>query len=37
LFISVSTVRFHIRNIYQKLHVQSQSEAVATAIRKGLI
>jgi DNA-binding NarL/FixJ family response regulator len=37
LFISVSTVRFHIRNIYQKLHVQTQPEAVATAIRKGLI
>ncbi len=37
LFISVSTVRFHIRNIYRKLHVQTQSEAVATAIRKGLI
>jgi DNA-binding NarL/FixJ family response regulator len=37
LFISVSTVRFHIRNIYQKLHVQTQSEAVATAIRQGLI
>jgi hypothetical protein len=25
------------RNVYQKLHVQTQSEAVATAIRKGLI
>lgn len=37
LFISVSTVRFHIRNVYQKLQVQTQSEAVATAIRKGLI
>lgn len=37
LFISVSTVRFHIRNIYRKLYVQTQSEAVATAIRKGLI
>jgi DNA-binding NarL/FixJ family response regulator len=37
LFISVSPVRFHIRNIYQKLHVQTQSEAVATTIRKGLI
>jgi DNA-binding NarL/FixJ family response regulator len=37
LFISVSTVRFHIRNLYRKLHVQTQSEAVATAIRKGLI
>jgi DNA-binding NarL/FixJ family response regulator len=37
LFISVDTVRFHIRNIYKKLHVHSQSEAVAKAIKKGLI
>lgn len=37
LFISVDTVRHHIRNIYTKLHVHSQSEAVAKAIRKGLI
>ncbi|MCB0743599.1 MAG: response regulator transcription factor, partial [Ignavibacteriae bacterium] len=37
LFISVDTVRHHIRNIYKKLHVHSQSEAVAKAIRKGLI
>jgi len=37
LFISVDTVRHHIRNIYRKLHVHSQSEAVAKAIRKGLI
>jgi DNA-binding NarL/FixJ family response regulator len=36
-FISVSTVRFHIRNIYRKLHVHSQAEAVAKAIQKGLI
>ena len=36
-FISVDTVRHHIRNIYKKLHVHSQSEAVAKAIRKGLI
>ncbi|MFZ1291366.1 MAG: response regulator transcription factor [Melioribacteraceae bacterium] len=37
LFISVDTVRHHIRNIYKKLHVHSQSEAVAKAIRKGVI
>jgi len=37
LFISIDTVRHHIRNIYAKLHVHSQSEAVAKAIRKGLI
>jgi DNA-binding NarL/FixJ family response regulator len=37
LFISVDTVRYHIRNIYQKLHVHSQSAAVSKAIRKGLI
>ena len=37
LYISVDTVRHHIRNVYKKLHVHSQSEAVAKAIRKGLI
>ena len=37
LFIAVDTVRHHIKNIYRKLHVHSQSEAVAKAIRKGLI
>ena len=37
LFISVDTVRYHIRNVYQKLQVHSQSAAVSKAIRKGLI
>jgi len=37
LFISVDTVRHHIKNIYKKLHVHTQSEAVAKAIRKKLI
>ncbi len=37
LFISTNTVRFHIRNIYRKLHVHSQSEAVAKALRNGLV
>jgi DNA-binding NarL/FixJ family response regulator len=35
LNISIDTVRFHIRNIYRKLHVHTQSEAVAKAVRKG--
>ena len=37
LGISTDTVRFHIRKIYRKLHVHSQSEAVAKALRKGLL
>lgn len=37
LYISVETVRFHFRNIYKKLHVHSQSEAVAKAIKEKLI
>jgi DNA-binding NarL/FixJ family response regulator len=37
LFISVETVRFHFRNIYKKLHVHSQSEAVAKALKERLI
>lgn len=37
LFISIDTVRYHIRNIYKKLQVHSQSEAVSKAMRKGWI
>ena len=37
LNISTDTVRYHIKNIYKKLHVHSQAEAVAEAIRKGII
>ena len=37
LFISIETVRFHFRNIYKKLHVHSQSEAVAKAIRESIV
>ncbi len=36
LVLSQDTVRFHIRGIYEKLHVHSKSEAVAKAIRSGL-
>ncbi len=31
--ISIDTVRFHIRHIYEKLHVGSKSEAVSKAMR----
>lgn len=37
LFISIETVRFHFRNIYRKLHVHSQSEAVVKAIKEKLV
>lgn len=36
-FISFDTVRTHIRNVYEKLHVASSSEAVAKAIKERLI
>jgi DNA-binding NarL/FixJ family response regulator len=32
--ISIDTVRFHIRHIYEKLHVSSKSEAVVKALTK---
>ena len=32
-FISLSTIRTHIRNIYSKLHVHSKSQAVAKALQ----
>jgi DNA-binding NarL/FixJ family response regulator len=37
LGITVRTVAFHTRGIYEKLHVHSKSEAVAKALRSGLI
>ena len=37
LFISRHTVRYHIRNIYEKLNVNSQTAAIALAMKKGLI
>jgi DNA-binding NarL/FixJ family response regulator len=37
LGISVSTVSFHIHNIYDKLQVHSKSEAVAKAMRESLV
>ncbi len=37
LFISESTVSFHMKNILGKLHARNRSEAVAYAIRSGLV
>ncbi len=36
LFISIPTVRFHLKNIYAKLHVNSRSEAVIKAMQEKL-
>jgi DNA-binding NarL/FixJ family response regulator len=37
LNVSVNTVSFHLKKIYEKLQVHSKSEAVAKALRDGLI
>ena len=37
VFLSVDGVRYHIRNIYNKLEVSNKSEAVAKALRDKLI
>jgi len=36
-FISLDTVRNHIRHIYEKLHVHTKSEAVVKALRQRLV
>jgi DNA-binding NarL/FixJ family response regulator len=37
MFIAIDTVRSHIKKIYEKLHVNSKSEAVAKAFRDRII
>ncbi|MGQ9474947.1 MAG: response regulator [Actinomycetota bacterium] len=37
LFISIQTVKTHITHIFEKLGVKDRTEAVATALRRGLI
>lgn len=37
MYISIDTVRSHIKKIYEKLHVNSKSEAVAKALKKRIV
>jgi LuxR family transcriptional regulator, quorum-sensing system regulator CviR len=37
LGISDNTIKFHIKNIFKKLDVVNRIQAVATAVREGLI
>lgn len=37
LFVSIDTVKTHIRNIYSKLHVHSGTEAVSLALRDKIV
>jgi len=37
LGISTHTVSFHLRRVYEKLHVHSKCEAVGKAMRDGLV
>jgi len=35
--VSINTISFHMKHIYEKLHVHSKSEAVAKALRTGIV
>ncbi len=37
LAISINTVRKHVRSVYDKLHVHTKSEAVAKALKHGIL
>jgi DNA-binding NarL/FixJ family response regulator len=37
LYISENTVKYHLRNILDKLHVQNRAQVVAYAVRHGLV
>jgi DNA-binding NarL/FixJ family response regulator len=37
LDLSLDTIRYHVRNVYSKLHVNSKSDAVVKALRTGLV
>ena len=37
LGVSINTIKFHMRNVYEKLQVHSKSEAVAKALRDRLV
>ena len=37
LGVSINTIRFHMRSIYEKLQVHSKSEAVSKALRQRIV
>ena len=37
LFVSETTVKSHVRNIFTKLNVMSRTEAIAAATKRGLV
>jgi DNA-binding NarL/FixJ family response regulator len=37
LKVSVNTISFHMKHVYEKLHVHSKSAAVAKALRRGIV
>ena len=37
LFLSIHTIRFHLQNIYAKLHVNTRTEAVAKALKSRIV
>lgn len=37
LGVTVNTVSYHVRHIYEKLQVHSRSEAISKALRSGII
>ena len=37
LWVSDQTIKFHLRNIYRKLEVRDRAQAVAVAIRQGIV
>jgi len=37
LFVSENTVKYHLRNILQKLHVNNRAQVIAYALRHGLV
>ena len=37
LKVSINTISFHMKHVYEKLHVHSKSEAVAKALRSGIV
>ncbi len=36
LFVSQSTVKYHLRNILDRLHLENRAQVIAYAARKGL-